>query len=52
MPVHYKKEKPNTPAYNKAMREHKALKEVFDEKEYEFISFSIDGPQAVIQFKR
>ena len=23
MPVHYKKEKPNTPAYNKAMREHK-----------------------------
>jgi len=32
--------------------EHKALKEVFDEKEYEFISFSIDGPQAVIQFKR
>ena len=26
MPVHYKKEKPNTPAYNKAMREHKALK--------------------------
>jgi hypothetical protein len=26
MPVHFKKEKPNTPAYNKAMREHKALK--------------------------
>ena len=32
--------------------EYKALTEIFNEKEYKFICFSIDGPQAVIEFKK
>jgi hypothetical protein len=32
--------------------EYKALTEVFDEEEYEFLVFSVDDSQAVIQYKQ